>query len=449
MLVDFSVENFLSFNKRETFSFSAGKGRNFNERIYSDGKNKLLKFAALFGANSSGKSNFVKAIAFARNYIVSEVKSASLKGYFKLNENAKELPSLFEFKIFINKNVYIYGFSVILFKNKITEEWLYDCSSKKKKIIFYRNINDSEYNIGKYFKNSELNTVLKVHAEGIKNEDSLLLLKVLNQYKNIFDNYPECTVIKDIYLWFAQKLRIIFPDEDINNYSYFMSATNMKQIVKLFDDFGFSISNYEMVNCPLDRIASQIPKDIFDDIINNINKTFENTNNRIVESFLGIGRELYLITKEENGLKCETIQFYHEDPNIPFSMTEESDGTLRILKLMEILLQKDEETIYVVDEVDRCLHALLTYNYIYRFLLKAIETNNQLIVTTHETLLLDYKLLRKDEMWFVYKKNGGSHLASLGSTKERADKKLINTYLRDKKFIPDIKENIYQEKQNN
>lgn len=449
MLVDFSVENFLSFNKRETLSFSAGKGRNFNERIYSDGKNKLLKFAALFGANSSGKSNFVKAIAFARNYIVSEVKSASLKGYFKLNENAKELPSLFEFKIFINNNVYIYGFSVILFKNKITEEWLYDCSSKKKKIIFYRNINDSEYNIGKYFKNSELNTVLKVHAEGIKNEDSLLLLKVLNQYKNIFDNYPECTVIKDIYLWFAQKLRIIFPDEDINNYSYFMSATNMKQIVKLFDDFGFSISNYEMVNCPLDRIASQIPKDIFDDIINNINKTFENTNNRIVESFLGIGRELYLITKEENGLKCETIQFYHEDPNIPFSMTEESDGTLRILKLMEILLQKDEETIYVVDEVDRCLHALLTYNYIYRFLLKAIETNNQLIVTTHETLLLDYKLLRKDEMWFVYKKNGESHLASLGSTKERADKKLINTYLRDKKFIPDIKENIYQEKQNN
>ena len=70
MLIEFRVKNFLSFENEEIFDMVAGKGRNFNERIYRDKYTKILKFASLFGGNGSGKSNFVKAISFSRDYIV-------------------------------------------------------------------------------------------------------------------------------------------------------------------------------------------------------------------------------------------------------------------------------------------------------------------------------------------------------------------------------------------
>ena len=69
MLIEFKVSNFLSFESEITFDLSAGKGRNFTERIYQDNNSKILKFSSLFGANGSGKSNFVKAIYFSSSYI--------------------------------------------------------------------------------------------------------------------------------------------------------------------------------------------------------------------------------------------------------------------------------------------------------------------------------------------------------------------------------------------
>ena len=67
MLIRFNVKNFLSFDERdggmsEEFSMIAGKVRNKKSHIYDNGKIKLLKFAAIYGANASGKSNLIKAL---------------------------------------------------------------------------------------------------------------------------------------------------------------------------------------------------------------------------------------------------------------------------------------------------------------------------------------------------------------------------------------------------
>ena len=75
MLIRFNVSNFLSFENRpeggsEEFSMIAGKVRNKKEHIYEDGKIKLLKFAAVYGANAAGKSNLVKAMDFMRRVIL-------------------------------------------------------------------------------------------------------------------------------------------------------------------------------------------------------------------------------------------------------------------------------------------------------------------------------------------------------------------------------------------
>ena len=95
MLLEFKVRNFLSFDNEQVLSMNAGKGRNYNDRTYKGRYHKVLKFASLFGANGSGKSNFVKAVSFSRNYIVSGNNRATIQKYFKLNSINKDASSLF------------------------------------------------------------------------------------------------------------------------------------------------------------------------------------------------------------------------------------------------------------------------------------------------------------------------------------------------------------------
>ena len=112
-----------------------------------------------------------------------------------------------------------------------------------------------------------------------------------------------------------------------------------------------------------------------------------------------------------------------------FQLEEESDGTVRVLDLLEILLAGEEKT-YVIDELDRCLHPSLTYKFVETFLQVAKEKNIQLIVTTHESRLLDFELLRRDEIWFVNKsKSGKSDIYSLEEYNARFDQKIDKAYL--------------------
>ena len=71
MLVNFSVQNFLSFNKETTFSMESGRVSKKTDHLclFPDCKKSRLKFAAIFGKNGAGKSNFIRAVAVLQNYI--------------------------------------------------------------------------------------------------------------------------------------------------------------------------------------------------------------------------------------------------------------------------------------------------------------------------------------------------------------------------------------------
>ena len=104
-------------------------------------------------------------------------------------------------------------------------------------------------------------------------------------------------------------------------------------------------------------------------------------------------------------------------------------GTVRILDLLEILIAGEGKT-YVIDELDRCLHPSLTYKFVENFLKMAEEKNIQLIVTTHESRLMDFDLLRRDEIWFIdKKKTGESDIYSLEEYNARFDQKIDKAYL--------------------
>lgn len=106
-----------------------------------------------------------------------------------------------------------------------------------------------------------------------------------------------------------------------------------------------------------------------------------------------------------------------------------SDGTVRVLDLLEILLAGENKT-YIIDELDRCPHPSLTYKFVEIFLQLAKEKNIQLIVTTHESRLMDFDLSRGDEIWFVNKREGGeSDIYSLDKYNARFDQKIDKAYL--------------------
>ena len=124
------------------------------------------------------------------------------------------------------------------------------------------------------------------------------------------------------------------------------------------------------------------------------------------------------------------MKFRHNNISNLFDLLEESDGTVRILELLDIILS-EEKKVYIIDELDRCLHPSLTYRFIKTFFeYVANNLDVQLIVTTHESRLLDFDLLRRDEIWFVDKKpEGNSNIYSLDEYNVRFDKKIDKAYL--------------------
>jgi AAA15 family ATPase/GTPase len=115
---------------------------------------------------------------------------------------------------------------------------------------------------------------------------------------------------------------------------------------------------------------------------------------------------------------------------ISFDVENESDGTLKMLHLAYALFQirQGKNRIYVIDELDRCLHTRLSSLFLYMALQQ--EAENQVIVTTHDTNLINRELLRKDEIWVVDKDAfGASHLTSLAEFKTHADMPLEKAYM--------------------
>lgn len=110
---------------------------------------------------------------------------------------------------------------------------------------------------------------------------------------------------------------------------------------------------------------------------------------------------------------------------------QESDGTQRLLDLAPTFLtDNNAEKVCVIDEVDRSLHAEISSYLLNKFVQQSIGQHSQLIVTTHETHLLNLNLLRRDEVWFVNKStNGHSKIYSLEEYKARHDKDIQRDYL--------------------
>lgn len=442
MLRRFNVKNFLSFSEREDgrseeFSMISDNARYKKDHLYIHDSEKLLKFAAIYGANAAGKSNIVKALSFMRTVIGMGIPRKYTEKYCKTRVENKNKPSYFEVELMLNNQIYSYGFEIILSQNRIVSEWLveikYDNAENE---LFVRNVEEGTWEIGGWKNNKALTERLAIYAQDISEDVSILLLSAMNQNKRKFyEDYPDAQILQQVYKWFSDALDINFPDEPISDYAYLGEDNHVDEICQLISAFGTGITDYKVVEVSKEKVLDDMTEESRDTIEELIERSHVKLNmlpeeSRGIRMILRSRTEFFIITVRRNQeIRFETIRFYHGAEEFTFGLNEESDGTVRLLDLLEVLLSSRKKT-YIIDELDRCLHPCLTYKFVELFLKTMQDKDIQLIVTTHESRLLDFDLLRRDEIWFVDKKqNGESDIYSLEEYNTRLDYKIDKAYL--------------------
>ncbi|MGE7915318.1 AAA family ATPase [Lysinibacillus xylanilyticus] len=439
MLVNFRFGNYLSYNDLAEFSMVAGKTRLHPKHLMKYNDVSLLKFAALYGANASGKSNLVKAIGFSRQLIIKGFQSSvTYDKYCRIFQENKEELTNFEYEIIIANNIYAYGFSINLFEKKVHREWLYSLSNNKEEVIFIRelkgNSNNFEVNYD-FLRLTETDRArFDVYLEDSKELSDSLFITEINKNKKRFVNNRRLSILNMLYLWFWRKLEVISPDEaPIENGITYLRKDKGIGLANFLDAFGTGVKEI----CTKEIDQKELFKELPPNIVKKILEDFKNDsdNNR---AHLRTPDNIHELEKRDGDVVVNVVNFKHSIDDIFYSLGEESDGTVRLVEIYDILASTNEK-VFVVDEIDRSLHPNLTYNLIKTYLQK--RNKGQLIVTTHEDRLLDLEMLRRDEIWFVEKQeNGESNLYSLEKYKERFDRDVLKAYL-DGRYgsIPEFK----------
>lgn len=448
MLVRFNIKNFLSFGARfdhktknnmsHEFSMIPGKVRLKSEQIFQNKKQDLLRMAAIYGANASGKSNIVKAFRFVQDLVTTgKFPVGSSEKYCKISLENKHKPSYFEVQILLGDELYSYGFEVILSDSLIVSEWLTKISKDSEINLFFKNGQNDKYHFEDYFSK---NKSLEVYQEGISGSNILFLYEMNNNKQGFYRSNPDMEILNQVYTWIANDLEIINPTSPTKDASFLINSTSLTKVAELLNSFDTGIISINEINMDTEKVFENIPLQIRKELSKQIelfSMLSKNNNGKNVKlekwSVLIRNRNdiLGIELDSKSKFKAYSVQFQHKnvDSSIHFRISEESDGTARLFELIEILLSNKEKT-YIVDELDRCLHPCLTYKFIQNFFEYTKQKRVQLIITTHESRLLDFNLLRRDEIWFIDKeKNGNSDIYSLEEYNTRFDQKIDKAYL--------------------
>lgn len=388
MLIQFSVSNYLSFNGETTFDMfptqSQVKGEHIIEDLHGKRTSALL-ISTLYGANASGKSNFISAVEFLCDFVVKGKKMTNDKNEitvipFLLDETCQNKPSRFEV-LFKTGNV-AYSFGCVLSAQRVQEEWLYAYYTAKESLVFERKWDDEagqyEFEFG-----SKLRLNKKQWAE-------------TSSEKELFITYASTikstsAAIKPVYDWFNN---IVF----VHNLAKYGAMP-----FQLAEDKDFAKFISEALSC-VDTGVVEVTA-----------QKKEFTEKQLQKLPLTV-REALKLDKAETDTKpyTWTLLAYHktlQGNKTPFSIRMESDGTERMLHLLPILYmltRKEYPKLFFIDELDNSLHSALSRWFINQFLSKRGESQAQLIFTTHDTNLLSSDILRKDEIWFVEKDPRGA-----------------------------------------
>ncbi|TBX64400.1 ATP-binding protein [Flavobacterium silvisoli] len=424
MLIRFVVSNFLSFNEEKEFNMLAGSFKTHKHHVYNLGKIDVLKAAAIYGANGAGKSNLIKAVEFLQEsvtngYLLRSVNSKK----FKLDKLNETKPISFEIEFSIEKKIYAYGVS---FNNiTVVEEWLYESGiNVEDKMIFERKTlksGKSSIKIADKYKRTQRQKLLIELMESNLLKSGELLLGKSDEL-----NIKEITASRFVI---EKQIIVIHPGSKFQNLVPALTSSNRFNNFAngMLETFDTGVAELDIENIDIDKYFGDEDESTKKEVIQDI----ENGHNVLLNTETGG----VLITKEKGKYIVKKVISKHlnnEGKKVSFDLTEESDGTQRLLDFIPafdgIL---NTEVCFIIDEIDQSLHPALLKSLVQKIMSNK-NTIGQLVFTTHESNLLDLDIFRQDEIWFSEKsKNSGStQLYSLSEFKPRYDLDIRKGYLK-------------------
>ena len=419
MILSFSIENWMSFRDSVSFSMVASRERQHGDRVPKVPKyqTRILPVAAIYGGNASGKTNFFKALSFVKGLVVRGTGPDSLIPVepYRLDSKSLEKPSRFKLELLINEIIYEFSFAVT--RKAVTHEKLVQITSTSEKVLYDRQGDEPN------FDNSLVEDQFLHFAFKGTRDNQLFLTNSVSQKVDKF---------RPVYDWFKNTLNLISPDSRFGAFEHFFDEghplySTMNEMLPQLDTgishLGGEEIPFENIHFP-ENFKSKLQEDVK-----------EGMTMRLLASSTN---ERFIITRKAGELIAKKLVTFHSRSNgteAKFDMRQESDGSQRVIDLLPAFLEvsaTNSKKVYVIDEVDRSLHPLLTRQLIEAYLTNcSTESRAQLLITTHDVLLMDQGLFRRDEMWVAERnREGCSKLMSFSDYKDvRYDKDIRKSYL--------------------
>lgn len=428
MLIEFSCANFKCFADEARLQLTPSPlAQHPNHVVAVTDKLSALRTVGIYGANASGKTKLVEAIKFAQRLVVSPPRSGAALPYhpFALSRKSAGLGSRFEFIFSFREEIYVYGF--VANANHIQEEWLFVRMKSQEKKCFERITTNNKVSVeigpGLARKGT---SDFRRYTDLVKATGGNQLF--LNRLDDFQSERPHAVVS-----WFTHALTVI---DASSNYAPLELRAHKEQdfITFLGKYLKSSYTGIDSIATKAEEfdVAKQLPgfpADKFEELVAPLRSDPQKS--LVIQQ----GEDLLKVSAVDGKVLAIRLQAVHkgaDGKSVHLGFEDESAGTQRLVNLLPALydLQYSERT-YVVDELDRKLHPLLTRNLIRTFLESQACRKGQLIFTTHETNLLDQEILRRDEIWFVEKDNkkGSSALYPLSDFDVRHDLRVEKGYL--------------------
>lgn len=432
MLLNLTIDNWMSYHDEATLNLVGTLERQHQRtlaKLPGFRSRKALPVASIYGGNASGKTGLFKALARLKSMVVdgSDVGAMVPVEPFLLEKGSTLKPTLIDITFLTEGTVY----------RLVVEATVDEISYESLTIVK----ESSETDV--YERNEQLTFGADVNDKFFKDVERTRFVMQGTRKNQLFLNAAASQNIEELggaYRWFAETLVMIGVESHAWTFATccqerdgFLEYASGK-LAEL--DTGVSRIGGEQVGIEQVPFKSQGFKRAMSEL--KVDEVLTVVGDRSGGDY---GFEMFTVSRDEDELRAEKLRTFHrrlDGSEVSFDLNRESSGTKRLLQLLPMMFDLTGpgdvagERVYVVDELDRCLHTMLTTRLVEDFLATCgPDTRKQLLFTTHDLLLMDQSLMRRDEMYIAQRNvNGCSALVGLADFEGiRYDKDLVRSYL--------------------